>query len=234
MGYALGVRSTWTLITLACGGYAAQVTIKEMFVPMLQRLRRGDTLGNALVEGQLRRGRRRFASFIVHAGVVIVIVAIAVSSTMRTSTEVALTKGQSTTFGAYTLTLLGVEDRVEPHRQATVARIAVVKDGRQVTTLEPRMNQYERMREPIGTPDVYTTAGGDLYLSLANVDVNTQQVGLSIIHTPLIVWIWLSVLLMGIGGLVSVVPVARQNLAMAVRPAKSSSTLVEGDEVPAS
>ena len=225
----LGVRNSWTLVTLALGGYAAQVTLKEMWLPMMQRLRRGDSFGTALVEGQLRRGRRRFAAFIVHAGVIVVIVTIAVSSTMRTSSEVQLTKGQSTTFGAYTLTLLGVEERVQPHRAATVARVAISKGGRQITVLEPAMNQYERMREPIGTPDVHTTASGDLYLSLVNVDPGAQRIGLTIIQTPFIVWIWISVLLMGLGGLFSLLPAARQNFVVAVqsRPAQ----VEDGDEV---
>jgi cytochrome c-type biogenesis protein CcmF len=229
ISFVLGVRNAWTLATLFLGGYAAQVTLKEMWLPMMQRLRRGDTVGTAFVEGQLRRGHRRFAAFIVHAGMIIVIVAIAVSSTMRTSTEVQLVKGQSTTFAGYTLTLLGVDERTEPHRAATVARIAVLKNGTQVTLLEPKMNQYERMREPIGTPDVYTTAGGDLYLSLMNVDSNTQQVGLTIIQTPMIVWIWLSVLLMGLGGLFSLLPVARRNFVVAVQSKPAS--ISEGDEV---
>src|SRR5205807_908692 len=75
----------WTLATLFVGGYAAHVTLAQMWQPLVQRLRRGDSFSNALVNGQLRRGRRRFGSYIVHAGAVIVLISIAVSSTMRTS-----------------------------------------------------------------------------------------------------------------------------------------------------
>src|SRR5205085_10874204 len=112
----------------------------------------GDNFSNALVNGQLRRGRRRFGSYIVHAGAVVVLIAIAVSSTMRTSHEVKLQRGQSTTLGAYTLTFLGTEVRQEPNREATIANFNVTKNGKPVTTLAPRMNQYPAMREPIGTP----------------------------------------------------------------------------------
>src|SRR5687768_4367879 len=72
-GYALGIRSPWTVVAMICGGYTAHVTLKEMFLPMVQRMRRGDSVGNAFVEGQLRRGRRRFGSYIVHAAMVVVI-----------------------------------------------------------------------------------------------------------------------------------------------------------------
>ena len=69
IGYALGVRNAWTLVTLAFGGYAAQVTLGEMWLPLRQRMRgRGEAFGQAFVEGQLRRGRRRFAAYVVHVG----------------------------------------------------------------------------------------------------------------------------------------------------------------------
>jgi cytochrome c-type biogenesis protein CcmF len=227
-GYVFGVRNSWTLLTLAFGGYAAWVTIGEMFLPMVQRLRRGDSLASAVVDGQLGRGRRRFASYIVHAGAVLVIIAIAVSSTMRTDTEVALVKGGTAQLGAYTLTFLGAEERTEPHRMSTVATFAVTKNGAPKGTLEPRMNQYQTMREPIGSPDVHTTAGGDLYISIMNVNLAEQAVGVHIIHSPMVVWIWLSVILMGLGGLMSIIPSRR---ASRVRAAAEAAYASQGEEV---
>ncbi len=191
-GYLFGVRNAWTLLTLAFGGYAAQVTFAQMRSPMTQ----------------LRRGARRFASYVVHAGVVVAIIAIAVSSTMRTQAELSLTKGGSANVAGYTVTLLGIEERAEPHRHSTIARFAVAKNGVQKMILEPRMNQYMSMREPIGSPDVYTTAAGDLYLSIMNVDPALQRASLHAIYTPMVVWIWVAVLLMGVGGLMSVIPAA--------------------------
>jgi cytochrome c-type biogenesis protein CcmF len=204
------VRSPWTLLTLAFGGYAAQVTLQQMWLPVMQRMRGGHSIGNAVIESQFRRGRRRFASYVVHAGAVITIIAIAVSSTMRSTSEVQLKKGESASLAGYTVTFLGVEDRAEPHRQSTIATFAVLKGGTQRTTLQPRMNQYEMMREPIGTPDVYTTAAGDLYLSILNIDQASQTVGVNIVQTPMVVWIWIAVMLMGLGGLVGVIPSRRR------------------------
>ncbi|HEX8151469.1 MAG TPA: cytochrome c-type biogenesis CcmF C-terminal domain-containing protein, partial [Thermoanaerobaculia bacterium] len=95
LGFALGIRNAWTLLTLAFGGYAAQVTIGQMFVPAIQRMRRGEGVATAFVDGQLRRGRRRFASYVIHAGAVIVIIAIAVSSSMKSSMELSMVRGQT-------------------------------------------------------------------------------------------------------------------------------------------
>lgn len=191
LGFALGVRNSWTLLTLFFGGYAAHVTLLQLW--------RGGSKS-------LTRGRRRFGSYLVHAGAVIVLVAIAVSSTMKTQHEARLARGESSQIGAYTITFLGSEDRTEPHRQSTIARFAVTRNGKRVTTMEPRMNQYASMREPIGTPDVHSTITGDLYLSLMNVDGGTDHVAVLMMINPMIGWIWGAVLLMGLGGLVALIP----------------------------
>jgi cytochrome c-type biogenesis protein CcmF len=226
IGYAFGVRNIWTLVTLFFGGYAAQVTVAQMWAPVVQRLRRGNSIADAIVEGQFRRGRRRFGAYVVHAGAVIVLIAISVSSTMRTSREVHLSRGQSASVGPYVLTFLGAEDRAEPNRQSTIARFAVTSKGRPVATLEPKMNQYAAMREPIGTPDVHSTLTRDLYLSVLNVDTAQQTVALTVIITPMVSWVWLAVLLMGVGGLITLIP-ARQVYAVVPQPVGT-----RGDEVP--
>jgi cytochrome c-type biogenesis protein CcmF len=208
IGYAFNVRNAWTLITLLFGGYAAHVTFAQMWLPLRQRLKKGDAFAPALIDTQLRRGRRRFGGYVVHAGAVIVFVAIAVSSTMRSQQEVTLTRGQSTTFAGKTVMFLGSEERAEPHRQSTIARFNITKNGKTVATMEPRMNQYAAMREPIGTPAVYSTIGGDYYLSIMNLQ--GDQVGLLIINMPMVGWIWGAVLLMGAGGLIALIPARRR------------------------
>jgi len=184
IGIAFGVRNAWTILTLACGGYALQVTAVQL--------------------ARLRRSRRGAGAHVIHLGVVIAMIAIAVSSTMRVQSEVVLQTNQTAAISGYQVTFLGSEERSEPHRASTVARVRVTKDGRDVTTLEPRMNHYEMMREPIGTPDVYSTLAGDLYVSVASIEQN--RAGLLLIVTPLVSWIWIAVLLMAMGGVIAVVP----------------------------
>jgi cytochrome c-type biogenesis protein CcmF len=135
-----------------------------------------------------------------------VIVAIAVSSSMRQTTELTFTKGQTQKASGFDVTFLGVEERQEPHRFSTIGRFGVARGGKQLATLEPRMNQYQMMRDPIGSPDVYTTPVRDFYVSLANIDSATQTATVTIYESPMIVWIWIAVIIMGLGGLVALIP----------------------------
>ena len=219
LGFAFGVRNAWTLVTLAFGGYAAQVTLGQMWLPVIQRIKRGDSAGAAIIDSQLRRGRRRFGSYLIHAGAVIVIVSIAVSSTMRTQQEVRLVRGESATVNGISLRFNGTEEKTEPHRTSTLAHFDVFRNGKQIAQLAPRMNQYAAMRDPLGTPDVHTTIRGDIYLSIMNLEGDSIVV--NVIQTPMVGWIWWAVLLMGFGGIVALVPFS---------PARAGEKVPQADE----
>jgi cytochrome c-type biogenesis protein CcmF len=224
VGMLAGVRGRWTLLALAFGGYTAQVTLREMWLPLLQRMRaRRESFLEAAREAQLGRGRRRFAAYVVHAGATLIIVAIAVSSTMGTSKEVHLQQGQSFELGDYTLTFVKAEEVREPHRQSLIARVAVSRGGRPLGELTPRMNQYDSQREPIGTPAVRTSWREDLYLSVMNLDADQGTLGLLAMINPLVGWIWAATAIMALGGVLALVPVGRraEKAAPAIAPAPS-------------
>jgi len=224
-GLALGVRNSWTLLSLFFGGFTAHVTISEMLLPVRQRMRtHGEGAPEAFRQAQLR-GRRRFGAYIAHSGAIIVIVAIAVSSTMGTSKEIQLRQGESTTLGAYGLTFVNAERISEPHRESIRARVDISRNGRDLGALYPRMNQYENQREPIGTPAVRTSLTEDLYLSIHNIDSDSGTVGLLVLVNPMVGWIWIATAIIALGGLVAIVPAWRGE-TVAVRAAAPAS--IEG------
>src|ERR1019366_5006481 len=80
--------------------------------------------------------------------------------------------------------------------------------------------------EPIGTPAVYSTLTGDYYISIMNLQ--GDQAGVLIINMPMVGWIWGSVIMMGIGGLIALIPSRRRTYVVSPVPAEAA-----GDEVPA-
>ncbi len=211
IGALAGARSPWTLVTLAFGGYALQVTFAEMLLPVRQRWKTGGAgLGGAAVDALLVRGRRRFGAYVVHAGAALIIVAIAVSSTMGSSRELQIQLGESVQVGRYTLTFLGVQQVREPHREALVARVALRRGDVELGELNPRMNQYDTQREPIGTPAVRTFLFEDVYLSIMNVAPSGQSLGLLALVNPMVGWIWIATGTMALGGLIGLVPWPRR------------------------
>ena len=224
-GFALGVRNPWTLLALLFGGFTAQVTLSEMFLPVRQRMRaHGEGLLEAFQQAQ-SRGRRRFGAYIAHAGAVLIIVSIAVSSTMGSSKEVQLVQGETTTLGAYQLTFVSIDEVTEPHRQSVRARVDISKNGRSLGALYPRMTQYERQREPIGSPAVRTSLTEDLYLSIHNIDAGAGTVGLLVLVNPMVCWIWIATAIIALGGLFALVP---SRAPVAVRVPAAAPLAMEG------
>jgi cytochrome c-type biogenesis protein CcmF len=107
---------------------------------------------------------------------------------------------------SYTLTFLRPEVRNEPNRQSLVAIIAVTRGGKDLGLMEPRMNQYDRQREPVGTPDVHSSLFEDLYLSILSIDPEAKALSLHALVNPMVGWIWGATALMALGGLLALIP----------------------------
>ena len=90
--------------------------------------------------------------------------------------------------------------------------------GSEVARLHPRMNNYAMMREPIGSPDVYTTAARDIYISLSNIDPGNETASITVFISPMIVWIWLAVIAMALGALFALIPARIRRTATAEEP----------------
>jgi cytochrome c-type biogenesis protein CcmF len=209
IGGEAGVRNVWTLVALFFAGYAIHVSARELWRPVWHRLSsKRENIGQAVL-GTLRQSRRRVAAYVIHVAVAVILVAVAISSTMAVSREVVLTRGESVDVGRYTLTFLGADARQEPNRASIVARVDVARDGQKVTTLTPRMNDYATQREPVGTPAVRTALFEDLYLSVMNVDPNAQTLGLHVFVNPMVAWIWAGMIVMALGGFAAALPPRR-------------------------
>jgi cytochrome c-type biogenesis protein CcmF len=206
LGLLLGARTGWLLATLFFAGYTFAVTFAEMLSPVRARLsgRRGGFL--SAMSTLLTTGRRRFGGYVVHAGVALVVLSIAVSSSLKVSTEISLGKGQSAPLGPYTLTFEGAKTLTEQHRQALVSTMRVTRGEEEVVTLFPRMNYYMTQREPIGTPAVHSTLKEDIYLSVMSVDEKEQRVGLRAFVNPMVVWIWIGTGIMALGAVLALWP----------------------------
>ena len=107
----------------------------------------------------IRRNRRRYGGYIVHVGIAVLFVGVAASSSFQHISELALSPGQSTRVGAYTVHYVKPTANVSPqddtvHTGSTLnvgAVLRVTKDGHYVTTLRPSEGFYESQEESQGS-----------------------------------------------------------------------------------
>jgi cytochrome c-type biogenesis protein CcmF len=116
-------------------------------------------------------------------------------------TEHTLSPGESVEFDGWTVMYDAPFTRQEPNRTVVGARVDLLRDGGPVTTLEPRINQFDNAAAAVLTPAVHTRFGGDLYLTLRTIPA--PEITLSIDTSPMMWTVWLGGLMVGIGGFVA-------------------------------
>ena len=205
LAFALGGRSWGVLLTSALAGYTLWVTADQGLRPTRRRRALlGESTGAALSRAT-RVAPRRLGAYIVHFGVLMTALAIAVSANYQDDLEATLSTGDVMTIGSYELTFQSGSVSREPHVTRQIATIGITKSGRNLGTLEPSLNFYPTQREPLGTPAVRTSLGHDLYLTLMNVGEN-GSIGLRAIKTPAVFWIWIGVFVMVFGTALCLMP----------------------------
>ncbi|MEO0814631.1 MAG: cytochrome c-type biogenesis CcmF C-terminal domain-containing protein, partial [Myxococcota bacterium] len=217
LALVLGIRAPLVVLTLALCAFATVVSLKEIFAPVLDRVRRRQESWTMAIQRTAAGHRRKVGGHIVHLAVFLLVAAVAVSSGYKTSAEASLQKGEKFTIGGYELTYIDTLVREYPHKRSIFAKMEVRKDGRLLGELEPKLNFYARQREPIGTPDVRSGFGSDLYLSLLSYKPDGSRVGIRAFKIPMVAWLWGAIPLMALGSVVSLWP-KRRNRKRLVDP----------------
>ncbi len=202
--FIIGVRHFMTLLTLILAVFAIGLVLGEVWRPVqARRQAHGEGWGRGLVN-VVTKNRRRYGGYIVHLGIVIIAVGIALSSTYRQDAEVTLRPGESAVYAGYTVRLDSLYAGREPHRDFVEAAFSVGKGGSISGVMRPRLNYYPNSQQPIGTPSVRTRPGGDLYLSLMAYAQDGSTATVNVIFNPMIVWIWIGGGIVTLGALFAI------------------------------
>lgn len=216
----LGARGFWLPFTWAMSGFIAVVSLRELAAPVVARVRGpGDEALPLAVFSALSRSRRRVGAHLAHLGVALAAIAIAASSAHKLEDEVTIPLHETVTWQGYDLSFAGAEEMQQPHRVIHRATVIVERSGRELATLQPAVNHYRTMAQPLGTPAVLTRASEDLYLTAVRIEPSALV--LRVYRQPMVVWLWVGGLLMFLGALVAAWPragsrarpVARKELA---------------------
>lgn len=206
----LGLRGTAALLTF---GLAAFVTVsvggqlgREV---ALERTRNSRGWPGA-TGSTLAKRHKYYGGMTVHLGVVMAAVAVAGSATYKHEATRPLTAGQSVTVGAYTATLVGIDEQTTGRRRSILAELAVTHHGRPVGTYRPALSMYPRATQAVGTPAIRSTAAGDAYLTLTEVDPENGRATIRLATNPLVGWLWVSSGVMALGALAAAWPGRRR------------------------
>jgi cytochrome c-type biogenesis protein CcmF len=203
---ALGTPSIWGVLVFAFAAFALTTNVQEYVTGIRARRSAHGEAVPVAISRMIRANPRRYGGFMAHIGVVMLTVGIAGSSMFTQEVEATLRPGQTLTLGGYDVRFDELWGREEPQRFVVAADLAVLRDGRQIGMLTPRLNFYRGREEPITTPSVRSRAHEDLYVNLLAFESDGSSATVHVLVEPVVVWIWIGGFVIAFGAFVAVWP----------------------------
>lgn len=196
---ALFVSSNgWVVVAVALGTFVATAIVGLLLEHAGRRSAKTEESTFASIVTVLRGDQPFWAGQLSHIGVVLIAIGIAFAANLGDHTEVELAPGESTQFNGYTITYESPFQRQTPSKTTRGARLTVLEDDRLVAVMEPAANYFGADTSGVSTPDVLSRPGGDLYVTLLNLD--SESATLTFDTSPLIWLLWIGGLTVAAGG----------------------------------
>lgn len=180
----------------------------------------------------IRRNTRRYGGYMVHIGVVIVVVGLAGSAFNR-SEERELALRDKLPIGPYTLECVGFTQDSNLNYNSEYALLDVYRDGKKQFQITPEKRVYLASQQPQTMVAIHSVPGWDLYVVYEGTNPDTGQPIIKAFLNPLVSWIWAGVVFMVFGTFVALVPSLTPATAAlrvpATRTAPSEPALKGGD-----
>ena len=221
-----GRRGFAPLVGFGLGAFAAATAVRALVLSV--RATRGHHVGwwRGLV-GRANGG------MVVHLGVIVLAVGVIAATAYRQQTELTLAQGQTVTYDGHTFEFVGLKTVTTPSKTSDEALVKV--DG---ATFTPATTNFGGALATVGTPAIDSGAFGDVYLTFDEVgglgttsggsivpNLPAGSVVIGVVIEPLVAWLWTGGLLIGVGGLLALIPGSRRR---ATDPVSAPSAMVAG------
>lgn len=171
----------------------------------------------------IRRNTRRYGGYIIHIGVVVVVIGLAGAAFNR-STESELAVHDKMVIGPYTLECTGFTQDTNPNYDSDYAILNVSKDGKFQFQMTPEKRIYLASQQPQTMVAIHSVPSWDLYVVYEGENPDTGQPIIKAFLNPLVGWIWCGVLVIIIGTFLAITPSLSPATAALRVPATRSVT----------
>ncbi|MDR3773106.1 MAG: cytochrome c-type biogenesis CcmF C-terminal domain-containing protein [Terracidiphilus sp.] len=170
-----------------------------------------------------RRNTRRYGGYIIHIGVVIIVIGLAGSAFNR-STESELALHDKLTIGPYTLEQVGATQDSNLNYNSEYALLDVYQGGKKQFQMAPEKRVYLTTGQPQTMVAIHSIPSWDLYVVYEGTNPSTGQPIIKAILNPLVSWIWVGFMVLAFGTLVALVPALSPATASVRVPARTAPT----------
>ncbi|HEY7560332.1 MAG TPA: heme lyase CcmF/NrfE family subunit [Candidatus Binatia bacterium] len=158
----------------------------------------------------IRRNQRRYGGFVVHLGVVLIILGIAGSMTYSLEREATLGLNQSLSVGDYRVLFEGLRGTQQPTHFRVEGSFRVYRREQDQGLLQPALKFFPAQQSPIGRAVHQSSLSEDIYLILSGFsEIDRNQATLKVLVRPLVVWMWIGGFIITLGTLICILPLGK-------------------------
>ena len=151
------------------------------------------------------RNTRRYGGYIVHLGVVVVMIGFA-GSAFNQDKEQEMGYGDKMNIGGYTLVCRSYTQEDKPNYGSEWAIIDVFRGGKQIATMFPERRFFKASQQTSTIVANRSTLKEDLYLVYEGQNQDTGRPIIKAHLNPLVMWIWVGVWIMVVGTVIAMIP----------------------------
>jgi cytochrome c-type biogenesis protein CcmF len=187
---ALGPQGGFFPITTwALGAFVTTTIIQEYARAIRARTRDGREGFFQALATLFRKNQRRYGGYVVHLGVVFILIGVAGAAFKEQKLE-NLRPGGVIALDGYRLKYLTAQPIPAQHYGGAVARLALYHGDRPLATMLPEKRMYWLEQQPASIPAIYSNLRGDLYVILTAIEPDGSAT-FKIFDNPLVNWIWI-------------------------------------------
>jgi cytochrome c-type biogenesis protein CcmF len=218
MLYAGGLRHFWAGVAFGAAAFVAAAILLEFYRGVRMRIRHGDNFLIALPR-LVWRNKPRYGGYIVHIGVILMVIGIAGSMFFSTNVQKQVATGESIEIRGYTLTFQGLTDVSTEHTQKITGTLAVSRDGKQLGTIEgsKRVEGHAEDAQPVTDVGIRSRPLEDLYVILASWTEDEKAATFKVLVNPLMMWVWIGATVLVVGTIIAFWPDRRERQAVPAR-----------------
>jgi cytochrome c-type biogenesis protein CcmF len=180
--------SLYPLVLWSLAAFVITTISQEYWRAIAARMRAGDSPLQALGT-LLRKNQRRYGGYVVHLGVVFILIGISGAAFNEERLE-NLKPGGTLAMNGYRFEYLTANPLPKQHYGGAVARIALFEDDRPVAVMAPERRMYWLEQQPASIPSIHSTLREDLYVILTGLERDGSAT-IKIHRNPLVNWIWI-------------------------------------------
>ena len=153
----------------------------------------------------IRRNTRRYGGYVIHIGVVIVVIGLARAAFNR-NVERELALHDKMMIGPYTLECAGFTQDSNLNYNSEYAMLDVYENGKKQFQMSPEKRVYLASGQPQTMVAIHSVLSWDLYVVYEGTNPDTGQPIIKAFLNPLVSWIWAGVALIVFGTFIALVP----------------------------